>query len=235
MSLPRGVFDPGSTCWELIHGAAAGNEQDRTAFAQLYLPVVRSYLQTRWRDSPLLEEVEDAAQDVFLECFRQEGALTRVKPGGGAGGFRAFLLATIRNIARRVEDRRARRKEKDAGSGVRAADEQPDDDSRLTEAFDRAWLMSLLDQTVLRQKEMARDKGEAASKRVELLRLRFNHDLPIREIARRWDVSPERLHREYATARREFMRALRDVLTFHYPDDPAAMGHVLERLKEHVR
>ena len=33
-----------STCWSLIHGAAAGDADDRAGFARRYAPVVRAYL-----------------------------------------------------------------------------------------------------------------------------------------------------------------------------------------------
>jgi RNA polymerase sigma-70 factor (ECF subfamily) len=54
-----------------------------------------------------------------------------------------------------------------------------------------------------------------------LLRLRFQEGLPIREIARQWQVEPAVLHHEYAKARQEFKAALLQVLRFHQPE-PAA-------------
>src|SRR5947207_730725 len=39
---------PLSTCWTLIEGAAAGDADDRARFAELYMPVIRTYLEARW-------------------------------------------------------------------------------------------------------------------------------------------------------------------------------------------
>jgi predicted DNA-binding protein (UPF0251 family) len=52
---------------------------------------------------------------------------------------------------------------------------------------------------------------------VELLRLRFQENLPIREIARSWGLQTGVVHREYAKARSEFKAALLQVLVFHDP------------------
>jgi RNA polymerase sigma-70 factor (ECF subfamily) len=56
---------------------------------------------------------------------------------------------------------------------------------------------------------------------VELLRLRFQEGLPIREIARRWQIEAAVVHHEYAKARQEFKAALLQVLAFHHPGSAA--------------
>ena len=71
-----------------------------------------------------------------------------------------------------------------------------------------------------RQSVLAAQRGEEATRRVELLRLRFHEGMPIREIARLWGVDAASLHHEYARARREFRSALRDVIAFHHPGAP---------------
>ncbi len=59
------------------------------------------------------------------------------------------------------------------------------------------------------------------SKRVEILRLRFEENLPIRTIAELWGVPAAGLHHEYALARQEFKAALLEVVAFHHPGSPA--------------
>jgi DNA-directed RNA polymerase specialized sigma24 family protein len=96
-----------STCWTVIRAAAAGSPADRDEWARRYLGVVRAYLAARWRGSPLRQELGDAVQEVFVECFRQGGALE----AAGAGrvlSFRAFLYGVVRNVARRFESRPVR-------------------------------------------------------------------------------------------------------------------------------
>jgi RNA polymerase sigma factor (sigma-70 family) len=226
-------MDAESTCWTLIRGAAAGSAKDRETFALLYEPVVRAYLGARWQQSPLLREMDDVVQDVFVECFKQGGALDRVEHRTRVGAFHAFLHGVVRNVAGRIEEKRSIRHERQEETGFEignvVADEEP-----LSRAFDRAWMMALLRQAVRHQEEAARGRDEAARRRLVLLRLRFAKDLPIREIARQWDVPPEKLHHEYASAREEFKSSLREVLAFHDPDDPKALERELLAILERV-
>jgi len=221
-----------STCWTLIEGAANGNADDRETFARLYEPIVRAYLGARWRETTLLGELDDAVQDVFFECFKEQGALGKAEPGGGKGGFRAFLHKVTQHVARRVEQKRSSRREQQAETGMELG-ELRGEDPHLSRVFDEAWMLSLLDQAVARSEALARAEGDAAVRRVDLLRLRFSDDLPIREIARRWEVPAAELHHDYAKAREEFKRALREVIAFHNPLNPAELEeeflHVLER------
>lgn len=195
-----------------MRDAAGGNPAARERFARVYLPVVRAYLTARWRASVHPRDADDAAQDVFVECFRGGGALERLD-AGRPGGFRAFLLGVARNVARRHEDRR--RPPDPLPAGLVA------DDTGPGEAFDKAWARTLLRQAARVQSERAAAAGEAAVRRVELLRLRFADGRPIREVAAAWGVEPAKLHHEYATARAEFHSALQEVVAFHLPASAA--------------
>jgi hypothetical protein len=75
------------------------------------------------------------------------------------------------------------------------------DEESLSRAFDQAWAVALVRETAQVHEQRARRAGSAALRRVELLRLRFQEDLPIREIAQRWQADPAGLHQEYARAR----------------------------------
>jgi RNA polymerase sigma-70 factor (ECF subfamily) len=94
--------DRDSTCWTLLRDAAAGGESPRAEFVSRYAPVVRSYLGARWRNSNLIQELDDTLQDVFVECFREGGLLERAEPDR-PGGFRAYLYGAVRKVALRVE------------------------------------------------------------------------------------------------------------------------------------
>jgi RNA polymerase sigma-70 factor (ECF subfamily) len=217
-----------STRWSIILGAAGGEREARERFAGHYEPVIRAYLAARWRDTALLGEIDDAAQEVFLECFRDDGALGRVDPERG-NGFRAFLFGVTRNVARRVEARRARRRERqpDSRLGLAAIAARERD---LSSLFDRAWGIAILKQAVLRHEERARAKGGAGPRRAELLRLRFRDGLPLREIARLRQVDPARVHKDYALAKEEFREALLDVLARHHGAHRAAAEEECTRL-----
>jgi RNA polymerase sigma-70 factor (ECF subfamily) len=204
------VPDPDATCWTLIRDASAGDPAARERFARVYLPAVRSYLAARWRGLPL--DADDAVQDVFVECFRTGGALAKAD-AEWPGGFRAFLLGVVRNVARRHEAK---------PRGGQPLDPQlPADDPSLSKLFDRAWAQALLREAARVQRQAA--DTDAQRRRVELLRLRFHDGRPIRDIAKQWGVDAAKLHHEYATAREEFRQALRHVVAFHHPGEPPAV------------
>ena len=217
-----------STHWTVILGAADGRPLDRETFAARYGPVIRATLGARWRKSVLAGEVDDAVQDVFLECFREQGALARVEPGR-PGGFRGFLYGVTRNVARRHEEKFQRRREDPAGSKVPLEGIEGREDSS-SEVFDRAWATSMMRQAAAHQRDVAAERGEDAVRRTRLLTLRFEEGLPIREIAARWDEDPARLHREYAKARSEFKACLREVMRLHQVDDGKALDDECARL-----
>jgi RNA polymerase sigma factor (sigma-70 family) len=206
------VIPADATCWTLIHAAAAGDRAARDVFARLYEPIARAYFAARWRETPGAA-IDDAVQDVFVECFKPDGVLDRVV-ADQPDGFRAFFHGVLKNIARRRE----------AGRGVEGlsgADPAADETS-LSRAFDRAWAQSLLQEAARLQVEAAATQGDRAVRRVELLRLRFQGGLPVREIADRWGEDPAKVHHEYATARAEFKAALGRVMAFHRPAASAA-------------
>jgi RNA polymerase sigma factor (sigma-70 family) len=208
------MTSPDLTCWTLIRDAAGGDTAARERFARVYRPVAVAALAGRWKGSPRLAWVDDAAQDVFVECFKAGGALDSAD--AERGGFRAFFLAVVRNVARRYEEKHR--------PAVPLPEDHADGDTSLSVAFDRAWARALLKEAARVQGEAARG-DERATKRVELLRLRFQDGLPIRAIAERWSEDAAKLHREYATAREEFRAALRNVVAFHHP---GAAGDALD-------
>jgi DNA-directed RNA polymerase specialized sigma24 family protein len=203
-----------STCWTMIRAAAAGSPADREELARRYLSVVRAYLAARWRGSALRDELDDATQAVFVECFRQGGVLNAVGTGRVLG-FRAFLYGVVRNVAARFESRPAR----PAGPLPDVAAE----DLTQSRLFDRTWAQAIMVEAGRLQRERAEKRGPEAVKRVELLRLRFEENLPIRDIALRWATDPAALHKSYAIARKEFRSALLEVVAFHHPGSAAEL------------
>ena len=209
-----------TTCWTLIDGAARGRLQAREEFSRRYQPILRAYLLRRWGGTPRSQDVDDAAQEVFVECFRQRGVLERTDRSR-AGGFRAFLYGVTRNVARRYETRAAQSREHQADSQVLAAVSA--DDPTLSRVFDRAWALALIREALARldqapsTAEAATEPDSTARRQVELLRLRFSENLPIRDIATRWEVDAALLHRDYAKARAAFRKALVSVVGEHHP------------------
>jgi DNA-directed RNA polymerase specialized sigma24 family protein len=201
-----------STCWTVIRAAAAGSPADRDELGRRYLGVVRAYLSARWRGSALRDDLDDATQEVFVECFRAGGALEAAATGR-VSGFRAFLYGVVRNVARRYESRPVRAV---AGPLPEIAADDPDQ-SRL---FERAWARSIMAEAAQLQRRRAAEEGAEALRRVELLRLRFEENLSIRAIAELWGTDAAHLHHAYALARQEFRAALLEVVAFHQPGGP---------------
>ena len=204
----------------MIDAAADGDCRQREAFAKCYGFVIRAYLKARWKSLQLYQEVDDAAQDVFAECFRDDGPLDKVERER-AGGFRPFLYGVVRNIARRIEQKHVSEKHGRV-SGVEL-DAYPADTPELSKSFEQAWAQAMMRQAADLQKLRAQQQGGESLQRVELLRLRFQHGLPIREIAVKWGVDPAQLHREYAKARNEFREALTEVVALNLPNAQEAV------------
>ncbi|MDH3592303.1 MAG: sigma-70 family RNA polymerase sigma factor, partial [Planctomycetota bacterium] len=205
------------TCWTLVQGAAAGDQDARSVFARTYLPVVRAYLGARWRRGPMVSDMDDAIQETFVECFREGGALERT--ARDAGRFRTYLFAIVRNVARRFEEKYGRDRKRRVGSSF-DPDQLAATEDAASRVFDRAWAEALIKRAAERQNTEARIQGDAALRRVELMRLRFSEDMPIRDIAKLWDADAAALHREYAKAREEFKKALKEEVAFHHPGNP---------------
>jgi len=211
------MAQPESTCWTVIQAAAAGSPVDRDAFARCYSPVVRAYLAARWCSFPRLADLDDAVQEVFVECFKRNGVLDKAERGRG---FRPFVYGVVRHVARRFEAGRHRAREQPP-PGDFDLEQVAEEETSLSRAFDRAWAKALLREAARVQEERARGQDEAARQRVELLRLRFHDGLPIRAIAARWQVDAAALHHAYARARKEFKAALLEVVAFHHPGTAA--------------
>lgn len=220
------------TCWTLLRDAAGGNGDARAEFSELYLPAVRSTLEARWRGRPEQNEVDDAVQEVMLECLRADGVVDRALERA-ENGFRAFLYGAIRNVALRTEKRRAAARDQPR-SATFHADGHESPETSLSDLFDRQWAHALMREAGKRFRQRADENGGEARRRVELLELRFTEGLPIRDIAKRWDEDPARVHHAYARARDEFRQALREALEHHLPRGAGDLDGELERVLAHL-
>lgn len=196
------------TCWTLVLGAAAGEAEARELFAARYEPVIRAYLGARWRSHRWQLAIPDAVQEVFVEVYKDGGLLDKVEPGH-PGGFRAFLFGAVRRVAHRIEEGRHQARENTLPTGHDSGT-----DPHLSRVFDRAFAQAMMRQAAARQARTA-EGDEDRTRRVELLSLRFQEGLAVREIAGRWGEPPERVHKAYAKAREEFRGALMEVLREH--------------------
>lgn len=221
-----------TTCWTMIRGAAAGRRADRDDVARRYGALVRAYLQRRWSSASLSGEIDDATQEVFLELFREGGALERFDRDQGSS-FRGYLYSVVRNVARRFEERRRLgRRVAAIGSEL---DGFPGDEERLSQVYDRLWVEALVREAVDLHRRRLSAHDEHARERLRVLEGRILEGKPIRDLAREWKTDAARLHKVYARARREFREVLLEVVSFHTGGTPGEIERELRLLTGSLR
>ena len=202
----------GETCWTVIRAAAAGDDVARSTFTAFYLAAVRGYLAARWRGRHHIADLDDASQEVFVECLKPHGVLQRAD--ASRGDFRGLLFGVTRNVACRFERRALDNGRLRPEDSAWLQDVVADEAGQAT-LFERSWARSVIFQAKRRHRELAAVDGDAGSRRIELLEGRFGGDEPIRDIAAAWGVSAQDVHNAYRKARSEFYRCLREVVADH--------------------
>jgi RNA polymerase sigma-70 factor (ECF subfamily) len=208
------VHSADATSWSLVLGAAAGRPLDREAFARRYGPVIRAYLAARWHLAFDHAAVADGTSDVFVECFKGGGALERVDPKN-SGGFRAFLFGIVRNVALMSERKLARRRDAPHAMPL-DMDAIADSEATLTRVFDRAWAEAVVSEARARMGERA-ERSPAARRRFAALAMRFEQNMPPRDIAMATETPVERVYEILRQARDEFRATLLEVMAGYHP------------------
>ncbi|MCR9244706.1 MAG: hypothetical protein NXI31_06725 [bacterium] len=180
-----------------------GDRQAVCAFCEHYLPIVKRHLRALWRDSTMDANVDDATQDVFVECLRSNGALSRLDVGRGHG-LAAYVRGITRNIAARLGRRRARECRRCYLSNDLVS-HTPDRTPDGLELLDRTCSATAVREAVAR---LDREPAVPGHSLGELVRLHFGGNQPVREIAKGWEVRPARVHE----ARRRACQHLRKLL-----------------------
>lgn len=205
-------IDPQDTCWTVVRAATNGDRTARSTFGKFYQGTIRGFFRTRWHTGVLRTDIDDAVQEVFVECLKPGGVLDRADPE--RGDFRGLLFGVSRNVARRFEERARGRLQPEDSSWLRKL---ASDEAGQETHFDRDWARTLIQQGRRRQRELAMADGESGRQRLELLQRRFQNDEAIRDIATRWGLPAPRVHQIYRNAREEFYRCLREVVGRHAP------------------
>ncbi|MCA8968239.1 MAG: sigma-70 family RNA polymerase sigma factor [Planctomycetes bacterium] len=217
-------IEPGETCWHVVDRARHGDDDARGELASSYMAVVRAFLAKRWHSGPSSQLVDDALQEVFVDLYKEGGALGRFESAKGTS-FRAFLFGVTKNVALRHEERAKRERSRRVDQGSRGFDAWPSDDTAVSRVFDREWAVALMQRARTRLETLAAEKGDAALLRVEILRQRFEEGRPIRDIAQQLDLDASKAHHEYAKAREEFKTSLRAEIAFHVSGTKEQLDH----------
>lgn len=202
----RTMPTPDTTDWQSIRAAAGGDAAKKDEFVARYQGLIRSRLLGSMRQGFVAADVDDAVQEVFVECFRHGGVLASAHPDR-IRGFRAFLHGVVDNVARRMTERGAVRNKHVADVDLETVP-IPADMGTPSQQMDRDWALRMLRAAAGRMRERAAQLSQGAWRRVELLELRFQRGMPIRAIAEQWQVDAAVVHHQYAKAREEFRLAL---------------------------
>lgn len=97
---------------------------------------------------------------------------------------------------------------------------------------DREWAMTMVRMAAKRMRAAAEHGSPGARLRVEILRLRFTENLPIRDIAAHWEVDPDSVHKAYGKAREEFRQHLRRIVAEHAVRSEGELDREVARVLE---
>lgn len=197
----------------MVLGAASGNRSDRETFSCMYEPVIRSYLAARWSLPVDHEEVTEAVQDVFVQCFKQQGALESVDRKRG-DAFRPYLFGVTRNVALMIE--RSRRRRERALEREWEPDEVAKREATLSQVFDRSWMLMI----TRRAREVLARRArhdESRALRFRCLSLRYLRGMPPREIASTLRLDVSQVYERLREAREEFREAVLEVMRELHP------------------
>ena len=203
------------TRWSLLGAAQGGDAPAQEALVKLYLPPVIRYL----RASGAGQDAEDLAQEVFLRLFHRD-VLARADPH--AGRFRSLLLAVARNVLR-GERTKAQAQKRGGGRELLSLEEDQVPQAER-EAFDREWLLSLLERAIERLAQEHPTYHEAMC-------LSLRGQAPA-EIARSLERKPKDVRNHLHRARKALARYLHED-AWNYtasPNDHATELGLLSRL-----
>jgi DNA-directed RNA polymerase specialized sigma24 family protein len=192
----------------LLALAIAGERSAQDHFCRRFLPQVRRWLRSRWRGAVLASLVDDAAQEVFLECCRPGGALSRIDRGRRVR-IVAYLHGVVGNVAARVERREARQLARRARyrTGWLC---RPTDGEAAIDAVARAALRAAVRAAV---QALSLEPATAGHSLAELVQLHFGAAQPVRAIAAAWQLPAARVHALRRRACRRLRRRLARTLS----------------------
>ncbi len=209
--------------WALIRAVSRGDQRARQVFCLMWRGAVQRDLWRIWRDSPLRAYAADAEQEVFLECLRPGGALARFDPSRGVP-LRGYLRGVVRNVAARVARREASYSRHNQRAGDAVFDWSHGDGDVLLDV-EQHELRRCVERAIV---ELQLVRACDSHSMGELVRLLFHGGLPVRSVARRWGLPPERVHELRRRACRLLRRRLR-ALRPHRLRPPGTLGPARRR------
>lgn len=215
-----------TTHWSLIGAAGQPDEEQRRAvlgeLLTRYLPALKAHLVYQKHLAP--DDADDLLQSFVARKILEQEVLTQVTPGKGK--FRTWLLTVLDRYA--ISERRYASAERRSTAGTVSLEsgvpEQVAVGPTPSEAFDQAWARTVLAEVLLRMHAEC-----TASKRPDLWgvfegrvltpTLEGSDALPYEQLVERFSfTSPVQASNALITAKRMFVRLLRDVIGEYAPD-----------------
>lgn len=229
-----------ATQWTLIGEASGAGDRAREALNALlinYMPALRSHLIFRKRFRS--DEADELLQGFVADKVIERNLLA--KADQARGKFRTLLLTALNNYVISVKRAESAAKRQPGGS-LRSIDDEGAEHlgaihDKHVQTFEVEWARLVLNQTVERVREQCE-----ASKRPELwgiLKLRIlqptlegseptDYDTIVRQFQFK---SPMQASNALITAKRMFVRQLRDVIS-EYASSEEEIDHEIEELKD---
>lgn len=210
-----------TTQWDLLHDAARGDTEARIRFHDLYDPFIRRYTTAvaRHFGNPA-QDYDDLVQDVYMEVFKDGGALRNANADYPAG-FRGYLRGLCRNIAFRARDRDPRAEVQPETGALDVADPAARDP---VHAVELAYARSVIRETLDGMRHAATRAGDSERlKALEIFRRRIFHDEKPKDIAAALGIAYTEVTEASRVARTWFETALFDkLLAIHRGDERMA-------------
>lgn len=226
------------TDWAGLEKAAEGDEARLDQLIRQYWVPLRIFLVGAF--PALRDEADVVLQDFAEDKILKEGWLRR--PDQSRGKFRSFLKTSLRNF---VLDRMRRAEVKQAPVRLEELKEELPNPDAPTEAFDLAWVRTVLAETLRRMEAYCRDAAGDQPRRGyiwEMFRIRLLDPIlndagqvPYEQLIERFGLkSPTDASNMLLSAKRTFKMHLRNVIQEYTRQDEATAAEV-QALEDFIR
>lgn len=197
-----------TTRWSLVQSAAAEADLRRKALTelyQLYWHPICNYLK---RMQVAENDVEDFAQEFFLDFFKSP-TMDRANPE--VGRFRTYLLGALYHHVLKKQ-RKARAQKRGGGRTTLSLDmvdfQLSEPDPLHVRDFDREWAQTMVDHSMARLEQEAREQGLEPSMTHTLVL--GDSDLTQQQLAEQLGITVVALRTRVFRLRRRFREILRE-------------------------
>jgi len=213
-----------TTRWSLVRDASSTAQQRKQALSELYTLYWRPICDYLRRMGITQTEVEDLAQDFFLQFF-DSGALDRANEGYGR--FRAYLLGALRHHVQKLRRKAGTQKR---GGGLVAVSldiaerENPSIEADYARLFDLEWAQTVVAHSMTRLEQEIRT--QTMDRTLAKALIEGNAEGSQQEIAQQLGISVTALKTRIFRLRRRFREILREEVARTVSDESELDGEL---------